>query len=165
MTKSTSKRIAAAGLALAAIVCVAPTISGQYEGGGRKAAGGQAQQAKPAPQAKPAAQGQNVPKPWLPENQGPTSERTYKVHLDFNRWHDVAELIADMKTLEKAYPKFLKYQSIGKTYDGRDIPLMTINNPDSGAETSKAAMYIPALLISAPVSGLLIVINGMSRPS
>src|SRR5512133_2268247 len=50
----------------------------------------------------------------------PTSERGYKVKLDFNRWHDVAELQADLRTLEKAYPKFLKYISLGKSYDGRE---------------------------------------------
>ena len=92
-------------------------------------------------------------KPWLPENQGPTSERTYKVHLDFNRWHDVAELIADLKTLEKAWPKFLKYSSIGKTFDGRDILLMTINNPDTGPELSKAAMYIEANVHGNEIQG------------
>jgi hypothetical protein len=132
MTKSTIRLFAAAGFALAAIAFVAPAMRGQEK----------APQAKPT-QTKPAPAAQAV-KPWLPDNQGPTSERTYKVRLDFNRWHDVAELIADMKTLEKAWPKFLKYSSVGKTVDGRDIPLMTINNPDTGPELGQAAMYIEA---------------------
>ncbi|GAG02766.1 unnamed protein product, partial [marine sediment metagenome] len=69
------------------------------------------------------------------------SDPQFKVRLDFNRYHDVPELYADMERLQKAFPKFLKLESIGKSYKGRDIMLMTINNPDTGPEMSKAAMY------------------------
>ncbi len=141
MTERRFRLMATAGLVLAAVTYAAPAMRGQ-----EKPTQARAAQA----QATPAAQ---VPKPWLPENQGPTSERTYKVHLDFNRWHDVAELIADLKTLEKAWPKLLKYQSIGKTVDGRDIPMMTINNPDTGAEMGKAAMYIEANVHGNEIQG------------
>lgn len=85
--------------------------------------------------------------------QAGTSERTYKVKLDFNRWHDTAELYAAMKTLEKAYPKFLKYVSLGKSHGGRDIAAMIINNPDTGADTTKAAMYIEANIHGNEVQG------------
>jgi hypothetical protein len=75
------------------------------------------------------------------------------VQLDFDRWHDVAELIADLKTLEKAYPKFLKYVAIGKSHDGRDLPLMIVNNPDTGPELGKAAMYIEANVHGNEIQG------------
>jgi hypothetical protein len=144
MTKTSFRLLAAAGLVLAGLTYAAPAMRGQ-----EKPAPAKATQAKPAQAARPG----QVMKPWLPENQGPTSERTYKVKLDFNRWHDVAELIADMKTLEKAWPKFLKYQSVGKTADGRDIPLMIINNPDTGPELSKAGMYIEANVHGNEIQG------------
>jgi hypothetical protein len=84
----------------------------------------------------------------------PTStERTYKVKLEFNRWHDTAELQADMKVLEKAYPKFLKYIVLGKSHEGRDIAGMIINNPDTGADTTKPAMYIEANIHGNEVQG------------
>src|SRR5690606_7175549 len=60
------------------------------------------------------------------------SDPQFKVRLDFNRWHDVAELKSDFEKLEKAWPKFLKLSSLGKSHGGRDIILMTINNPDTG---------------------------------
>ncbi len=82
-----------------------------------------------------------------------TSERAYKVKLDFNRWHDTAELYAAMKTLEQAYPKFLKYISIGKSHGGRDIAAMIVNNPDTGADTTKPAMYIEANIHGNEVQG------------
>ncbi|MFC2161882.1 M14 family metallopeptidase [Acidobacteriota bacterium] len=70
------------------------------------------------------------------------SDPPFKVKIDFNRWHDVHELWDDMRRLEKAFPKFLKTISIGKSFDGLDILGMIINNPDTGPEMSKAAMYI-----------------------
>jgi hypothetical protein len=81
------------------------------------------------------------------------SDPQFKVKLDFNRWHDYDELKADLLRLEKAFPKFLKYSSIGKSNDGRDMMLMTINNPDTGAETSKAAMYIEANVHGNEIQG------------
>jgi hypothetical protein len=81
------------------------------------------------------------------------SDPQFKVKLDFNRWHDVNELYSDMSRLEKAFPKFLKMQSIGKTYKGRDIMLMTINNPETGPEMSKAAMFIDANIHGNEIQG------------
>ncbi len=77
----------------------------------------------------------------------------FKVKIDFNRWHDVPELYADMARLARAWPKFLSLSSIGKSYRGRDLMLMTINNPDTGPEDSKAAMYIEANIHGNEIQG------------
>jgi len=82
-----------------------------------------------------------------------SSDPQFKVKIDFNRWHDIPELYADMKRLEKAYPKFLTMKSIGKSYNGLDIMLMTINNPDTGPENEKAAMYIEANIHGNEIQG------------
>ncbi len=81
------------------------------------------------------------------------SDPPHKVRIDFNRWHDVDELYADMKRLQAAFPKFLKLESVGKSYGGRDIMVMTINNPDTGPEMSKAAMYIEANIHGNEIQG------------
>lgn len=81
------------------------------------------------------------------------SDPQFKVKIDFNRWHDVPELYAEMKRLEKAWPKFLKLASIGKSHDGLDIMVMTINNPDTGPEADKAAMYIEANIHGNEIQG------------
>ena len=81
------------------------------------------------------------------------SDPQFKVRLDFNRWHDVAELKADFEKLEKAWPKFLKLTSLGKSHGGRDIILMTVNNPDTGPETSKPGMYIEANVHGNEIQG------------
>jgi Zinc carboxypeptidase len=81
------------------------------------------------------------------------SDPQFKVRLDFNRWHDVAELKSDFEKLQKAWPKFLKLSSLGKSHAGRDIILMTINNPDTGPEMSKPAMYIEANVHGNEIQG------------
>lgn len=81
------------------------------------------------------------------------SDPQFKVKLDFDRWHDVNELYSDMSRLEKAFPKFLKLQSMGKSYEGRDIMVMTINNPETGPEMSKAAMYVDANIHGNEIQG------------
>ena len=81
------------------------------------------------------------------------SDPHFKVRLDFNRWHDVAELKSDFEKLEKAWPKFLKLSSLGKSHGGRDIILMTVNNPDTGPEMNKPAMYIEANVHGNEIQG------------
>ena len=69
----------------------------------------------------------------------PRKWNTRKVELSFNRYYDWNEVEGALRKLEKAYPKFLKLRSIGKSYQGRDIWYMTINNPDTGDELDKQA--------------------------
>jgi hypothetical protein len=132
----THRLIATTALLTALAVSTSPGMSAQ----GKPAAGTPAAQ-PPSPRAS---------QDWAA---APSSERTYKVRLDFNRWHDVAELQADMRTLEKAYPKFLTYTSIGRSVGGRDIALMVVNNPDTGPDTSKPAMYIEANIHGNEIQG------------
>ena len=81
------------------------------------------------------------------------SDPQFRVTIDFNRWHDVSELYADMKRLVKAYPQFLSMESIGKSQNGLDIMVMVINNPDTGQESDKAAMYIEANIHGNEIQG------------
>jgi hypothetical protein len=81
------------------------------------------------------------------------SDPAHKVTIDFNRWHDVHEVYRDMRRLEKAYPEFLTMESVGKSYNGLDIMVMKINNPKTGSEFSKAAMYIDANIHGNEIQG------------
>ncbi|MFC1553877.1 M14 family metallopeptidase [candidate division KSB1 bacterium] len=81
------------------------------------------------------------------------SDPQFKVKIDFNRWHDVPELYADMERMQRAFPKFLTLESVGKTANGLDIMVMKINNPDTGPEMSKAAMYIDANIHGNEIQG------------
>jgi len=101
----------------------------------------------------PAVLGQKVTDYKAIDQKASGSDPQFKVKLDFNRWHDCAEIKSDLLRMEKAWPKFLKYSSVGKSYDGKDMMLMTINNPDTGPEMSKAAMYIEANVHGNEIQG------------
>jgi len=81
------------------------------------------------------------------------SDPPFKVKIDFNRWHDTAEMYADMRRMEQAWPKFVKVNVIGKSYEGRDIIAVTINNPETGSDLSKAAMMIEANVHGNEIQG------------
>ncbi|MBU1474603.1 MAG: peptidase M14 [Acidobacteria bacterium] len=83
----------------------------------------------------------------------PRKWNTRKVDLSFNRYYDWKEMEAALTKLEKAYPKFLKLRSIGKSYQGREIWYMTINNPDTGNEMDKCAFYMDANIHGNEVQG------------
>jgi hypothetical protein len=85
---------------------------------------------------------------WLPRKWN-----TRKVELSFNHWYDWSEMEAALRKLEKAYPKFLKLRSAGKSYQGRELWYMTINNPDTGAEMDKCGFYMDANIHSIEVQG------------
>ncbi len=101
----------------------------------------------------PAVMGQKVTDIKAIDQKPSGSDPQFKVKLDFNRWHDCAEIKSDLLRMEKAWPKFLKYSSVGKSYDGKDMMCMTINNPDTGPEMSKAAMYIEANVHGNEIQG------------
>ncbi|HKI05631.1 MAG TPA: M14 family metallopeptidase [Thermoanaerobaculia bacterium] len=60
----------------------------------------------------------------------------------FNRLHPYEEVVDLLKGYAAAYPKWTKLESIGKTAQGRDLWMITINNPATGPELSKPAMYV-----------------------
>ncbi|MBN2135815.1 MAG: hypothetical protein JW737_08805, partial [Acidobacteria bacterium] len=64
-----------------------------------------------------------------------------KVKLSFDHYYDGQSVFDAISSLNKAYPKLTTLTSIGKSEEGRDIWLLTINNPATGADTSKPGIY------------------------
>jgi hypothetical protein len=85
---------------------------------------------------------------WLPRKWN-----TRKVDLSFNKYYDWKEVEDALRKLEKAFPKFLKLRTAGRSYQGRELWYMTINNPDTGDEMSKCAFYMDANIHGNEVQG------------
>ncbi len=81
------------------------------------------------------------------------SDPEHTLTLAWDRWLDNEAMGERMKLMERTWPKFLTLSSIGKTYEGRDIWLMTINNPDTGPESNKAGMFIEANVHGNEIQG------------
>lgn len=66
-----------------------------------------------------------------------------KVPISWNRYHDETALSEIYQKMAKAHPDLVTVQSIGKSYQGRDIWLLTITDKkNGGAHNQKPAMYI-----------------------
>ena len=65
-----------------------------------------------------------------------------KVDIAWNRYYDYDEITQLVHELVDAYPELLTLQSLGKSELGQDLWLITLNNPKTGSDTEKPAMYI-----------------------
>lgn len=62
--------------------------------------------------------------------------------IEFNRLHDYDEIVSYLRGWAAAWPQWVKLDSIGKSIQGRDMWLVTVTNPATGAASSKPAIYI-----------------------
>jgi len=81
------------------------------------------------------------------------SDPQHRVGVSWNRWTDYDEVISTMERFSAAWPELLTLESIGSSYGGREIMLMRINNPATGPEMSKSAMYIEANIHGNEIQG------------
>lgn len=71
----------------------------------------------------------------------------------WNRLNDFHEIETFLKGYAAAYPDWVELESIGKSIEGRDMWLMTMNNPKTGRADSKPAMYVDGNIHANEVQG------------
>ncbi len=70
-----------------------------------------------------------------------TPTRKITVPLTFDAYYTYEEMAQALKVLHEAYPELTKLDVVGKSDEGRAIYCMTINNPKTGKELDKPAVY------------------------
>jgi hypothetical protein len=80
-------------------------------------------------------------------------DRDPRVNLRWDRYYDYAALTDAVRQLQRAYPRFITVQSLGRSGEGRDIPIVIINNPATGAHTEKAAFWADANIHGNEIQG------------
>lgn len=65
-----------------------------------------------------------------------------KVTAHWNRYHDYAESSKLLAELAAAHPEYAKLQSLGKSYGGREMWVLTVTNFAKGDDRSRPAMWI-----------------------
>ena len=65
-----------------------------------------------------------------------------EVPLRFDRYYSYDEVNEALMALHKTYPELTKLEVLGKSEEGRDIYVLTINNPKTGDELSKPGVYV-----------------------
>ena len=77
-----------------------------------------------------------------------------RVQVTWDRFYDYGELTSMLKKLNAAYPELTSLESIGKTYEGRDIWCITITNGKTGAASDKPAYYIDGAIHANEIQGV-----------
>lgn len=81
------------------------------------------------------------------------SDPEHRLDFTWDRWLDHDEIGERMQLMERTWPDFLDLQSLGSSYGGREMWLMTINNPQTGDELDKAGMFIEANVHGNEIQG------------
>ena len=76
-----------------------------------------------------------------------------KVVVSWNRYNDPAGIADILRKIATAYPKLAKLESIGKSYEGRDIWCIAITDYSKGTADKKPGMYIDGNIHSNEVQG------------
>ncbi len=78
---------------------------------------------------------------------------SYSLILRYDRYYNYKEVFQALQKIKSKYPKFVKIETIGKSYQGRDLWAVTINNPDTGKASDKPAMYVDANIHGNEIQG------------
>ncbi len=68
--------------------------------------------------------------------------KTVRIPLSFDHYYTYDMVVEALQALNKAYPKLSHIDLVGKSEEGRPVYCLTVNNPASGAELDKPAVYV-----------------------
>ncbi len=72
---------------------------------------------------------------------------------NWDRLYPNAQILEMMRGYQRAYPEWVKMESLGKTSAGGDTWLLTITNPKTGAPDTKPAVYIDGATHANEIQG------------
>ncbi|MEN9558823.1 MAG: hypothetical protein RLZZ502_34 [Pseudomonadota bacterium] len=75
------------------------------------------------------------------------------VNIAFNRFYKHTELSEVLHEFVKAYPKLASIESIGKSYEGRELWVVTVTNQETGPAADKPAFWIDANIHATELAG------------
>ncbi len=81
----------------------------------------------------------------------------------YDRYLKYEELTAELERLAATYPGLAKLESIGKTFEGRDIWLMTVSDPAMGSPESKKAFCMDGNIHGGEVASSMVVMETLNR--
>lgn len=79
--------------------------------------------------------------------------------VSFDRYYSHAEITAQLQDYAREYPKLFAFESIGKSYEGRDIWLATLTNSETGAAEDKPAFWCDGNIHASELSASTAVLN------
>ncbi len=75
------------------------------------------------------------------------------VEVTFDRFYDYADLTEVLQAWASSHPALFALESMGKSYEGRDIWLATVTNAETGPHNEKPAFWVEANIHASEVTG------------
>jgi murein tripeptide amidase MpaA len=72
--------------------------------------------------------------------------------IQFNTYYRYEDLTRILQEYAKAYPQLVRLESIGKSYEGRDIWLVKVTNFETGEDKHKPALWVDGNIHSTELS-------------
>jgi murein tripeptide amidase MpaA len=85
------------------------------------------------------------------------------VRVRFDRFYTYAELTETLVAWLSEFPELCQVESIGKSYEGREIPLVTVTNLASGPPEEKPAVIVHAQIHASEFTGTTAALNLVDR--
>ncbi len=76
-----------------------------------------------------------------------------KVVMSWNRYYDLGEILDYCSRMASAHPELVRFEIIGQSYLGNDIPALTLTDFSTGDHLHKPAFYIQANLHANELQG------------
>jgi murein tripeptide amidase MpaA len=85
------------------------------------------------------------------------------VRVRFDRFYTYAELEETLMAWVSAFPTLCQVESIGKSFEGRQIPLVTVTNQATGRPEEKPAIIVHAQIHASEFTGTTAALNLLDR--
>lgn len=82
-----------------------------------------------------------------------------KVPISFDRYYNYEEIMHYLNEVVTAYPELASLESIGKSFEKRDIPALTLTDRSCGSPENKPALYVEANIHAGEVTGCMTALN------
>ena len=79
--------------------------------------------------------------------------------MDFNDYYDNEELDAVLAGWEDSFPQLADVSELGRSHEGKPIPLLTLTNKETGADSDKPATWIDANIHATEVAGTTVALH------
>lgn len=76
-----------------------------------------------------------------------------RVEIPFNRLYDDVEIYALLDRLAAIWPQYLRHEVIGRSHEGRELRVYTLNVPATGLDREKPAMWVDANVHGNEIQG------------
>jgi len=84
---------------------------------------------------------------------GAQTKAAHKVEIAWNRYYDDPGIVELCRRIQAGWPELVRLEFIGKSFEGRDLPLLTVTNPRTGPEARKCAIWIDGNVHGNEVQG------------